>query len=142
MITQAQIALVQQSWAEVEPIADTAADLFYERLFEVAPQVRPLFKDDMSTQKKALMGMLATAVRGLPRIETILPAVQALGRRHVEYGAIPAHYDAVGACLLDTLAKGLGDGFTDEVREAWTIAYGTLATVMIEAGAGEAERAA
>lgn len=132
-MTPEQIELIQTSWAKVVPIKDAAADIFYTHLFENNPGVRPLFKDDMTAQKKALMGMLTVVVNGLPKLETILPAVQDLGKRHVDYGTEPAHYDAVGASLLYTLGAGLGDDFTPDVEEAWTTAYTTLAKVMIDA---------
>lgn len=134
-MTPEQIDLVQTSWAKVAPIADQAADIFYDRLFEIAPEARPLFADDMAKQKKALMGMLATAVNGLKRLDTILPAVQALGERHAGYGTKDEHYDLVASALLFTLGKGLGDSFTEEVETAWTKAYVTLATVMKDAAA-------
>lgn len=134
-MTPEQITLVQTSWAQVAPIADQAADIFYDRLFEIAPEARPLFAEDMAKQKRALMGMLATAVNGLNRLDTILPAVKALGERHVDYGATDAHYDLVAAALLYTLRKGLGEGFTPPVEEAWTKAYVTLASVMMDAAA-------
>ncbi len=132
-MTPRQISLVQESFAKVEPIAPKAADIFYARLFEMAPQVRPLFPDDMSEQKHKLMTMLGIAVNGLTRLETILPAVQELGRRHKGYGTLPDHYGVVGEALLFTLDKGLGDGFTDDVRAAWADAYALLAGAMIEA---------
>lgn len=134
-MTPEQISLVQTSWAKVAPIADQAADIFYDRLFEVAPGVRPLFADDMAKQKRALMGMLSTAVNGLNKLDAILPAVQALGERHVGYGATDEHYEVVAAALLFTLRKGLGDGFSEEVEEAWIRAYTILAGVMTEAAA-------
>lgn len=139
-MTPEKIALVQSSWSKVAPIADQAADIFYDHLFANNPGVRPLFADDMAKQKKALMGMLAVAVNGLNKLDTILPAVQDLGVRHVAYGTKPEHYGAVGASLLYTLGAGLGDNFTPDVKDAWTEAYTTLATVMIEAA--EASKAA
>ncbi len=132
-MTPEQIDLVQSSWAKVAPIADQAADIFYGHLFENNPAVRSMFSEDMSKQKKALMGMLAVAVNGLDKLDTILPAVQELGRRHVAYGAMPEHYGAVAGSLLHTLGAGLGNDFTPEVKEAWTAAYNTLASVMIDA---------
>lgn len=134
-MTPDQINLVQSSWAKVAPIADQAADIFYDRLFEIAPEARPLFAEDMTKQKRALMGMLATAVNGLNKLDTILPAVQALGERHVGYGTRDEHYDIVASALLFTLGKGLGESFTSDVEEAWTKAYVTLATVMKDAAA-------
>lgn len=128
-----QVILVKQSWDKVKPIAPTAATLFYDRLFDTAPGVRSLFPADMTEQKVKLMDMLGAVVDSLDELDTIAPDVQELGRRHAAYGAAPAHYDVVGACLLWTLGQGLGDQFTPEVREAWSAAYGILATTMITA---------
>ncbi len=130
-----QIVLVQESWAKVAPIAPTAATLFYDRLFAVAPGVRPLFGDDITEQKHKLMEMLGTVVDRLGALEQITPEVQALGRRHAGYGAQPEHYAVVGECLIWTLAQGLGDDFTAPVQAAWEAAYGLLAAAMMEAQA-------
>jgi nitric oxide dioxygenase len=132
-MTPQQVALVQASFAKVAPIAPQAADMFYARLFELAPQVRPMFRGDMAEQGRKLMTMLATVVNGLSRLDVIVPAAQQLAARHVAYGARAEHYPVVGAALLDTLEKGLGADFTPEVREAWTTAYGVLSGVMIHA---------
>lgn len=132
-MTPDKIALVQGSFKKVAPISDAAADIFYDRLFEIAPQVRGLFPDDMSEQKKKLMQMLAIAVNGLTKLDEILPAVQDLGRRHNGYDVTPEHYDFVGSALIYTLGKGLGDELTDDVKDAWVETYGTLASVMIDA---------
>lgn len=136
-LTEPQKILVQESWAKVAPIADTAAGLFYARLFELDPEVKPLFANaDMNEQGKKLMQMIGVAVKGLDTLGELVPAVQALGKRHVAYGVKAEHYDTVGAALLDTLEKGLGDDFTPETKEAWTITYNTLASVMKEASYG------
>jgi hemoglobin-like flavoprotein len=132
-MTPQQIELVQSSFKKVVPIAGTAADLFYDRLFETAPEVRSLFPQDMAEQKKKLMAMLGTAVSNLHKLDTILPAVQELGRRHKGYGVTADQYAPVGAALLWTLEKGLGPDFTPEVKEAWTLTYTTLAGVMANA---------
>lgn len=132
-MNQNQIQLVQASFEQVKPIASTAADLFYDRLFELDPSLQWLFKNDLSEQKHNLMTTLAFAVAGLNRPETILPAVRQLGARHVGYGVQEHHYQTVGAALLWTLAQGLGDQFTVEVKEAWTAVYTNLATTMQEA---------
>lgn len=133
-LTEEQKNLVQSSWEKVIPIADTAAELFYGKLFELDPEVKPMFANsDMKEQGKKLMLMIGTAVKGLDNLGGLVPAVQALGERHVGYGVKAEHYDTVGAALLDTLDKGLGDDFTAETKEAWTITYTTLATVMKEA---------
>jgi nitric oxide dioxygenase len=132
-MTPNQIKLVQTSFAQVAPIAATAADLFYGRLFETAPQVRAMFPADISEQKKKLMAMLGTVVAGLNNLDTLMPAVRALGRRHGGYGAKAQHYAPVGAALLWTLEKGLGAAFTPDVKDAWATAYIVLSTTMIDA---------
>lgn len=132
-MTPEQISLVQESFKSVAPIAPVAADIFYARLFEVSPQLRPMFPQDMAEQKKRLMQMIGTAVTNLHNVGEIAPAVQELGKRHVGYGVKDEHYDLVGAALLFTLGKGLGEAFTPEVEAAWAEAYGLLATVMKDA---------
>ena len=129
-MTPKQIELVQTSYKKVVPIAATAADLFYDRLFEVTPDLRKLFPQDLAEQKSKLMTMLTTAVTNLHQLYTVLPAVQELGRRHVGYGVKPEHYALVGGALLWTLEKGLGPDFTPEMKAAWTETYTTLAGAM------------
>lgn len=136
-MTPRDIELVQSSFAKVAPIAETAAELFYARLFELDPSVKPLFKTDLKEQGKRLMSMIATAVNGLNDVESLVPAVQDMGRRHIKYGVTRAQYGTVGQALLDTLAKGLGDDFTPEVKNAWTVIYGVLSTTMIAASYDE-----
>ena len=129
-MTPEQVELVQSSWAKVAPISGTAADLFYDRLFMLDPTLRPLFPKDMAEQKKKLMQMIATAVSHLKNLGEIVPAVEELGKRHVNYGVAHSHYDTVGAALLWTLAQGLGDDFTSETEAAWTETYTVLADTM------------
>ena len=138
-MTPDQIKLVQESFARVAPIADQAADLFYDRLFEIAPDVRSLFPDDMAAQKRKLMQTLSTAVGSLHRVEEVLPALEDLGRRHVGYGTKPGHYDTVGEALIWTLGQGLGEAFTPAVEEAWTKTYTMIAEVMKSAASEVAE---
>jgi nitric oxide dioxygenase len=128
-----EIDLVQKSFAKVAPIADQAAGLFYGRLFEIAPQVKPLFKRDIDEQGRMLMGALSTVVNGLKDLEAIVPIAQQLAVRHVNYGVKPEYYQPVGEALLWTLEKGLGPEFTPPVKAAWTQAYTTLSGVMIAA---------
>ena len=134
-MTPEQVMLVQDSFKKVAPIATTAADLFYDRLFAIAPELRPLFPDDMAEQKKKLIAMLAVAVTNLHQVNTIMSAVEELGKRHVAYGVMPAHYETVGSALLWTLEQGLGADFTPTVKAAWINAYMTLAGVMQSAAA-------
>lgn len=131
-MTPNQVTLVQTSFAKVAPIAGVAADLFYDRLFEIAPDVRRMFPDDLAEQKKKLMAMLGTAVAGLTRPEALLPAVRALGQRHAGYGVKAGHFAPVGAALIWTLEQGLGEAFTPEVKAAWVEVYGVLSQTMIE----------
>ena len=133
MLTLAQKTLVQESFAIITPIADDAAALFYCRLFDLDPSLERMFRGDMGEQRKKLMQMLTAAVKGLDRLEQLVPVVQELGRRHATYGVADAHYDTVGAALLWTLEKGLGDAFTPETKEAWATVYGLIAATMQQA---------
>lgn len=132
-MTPFQVKLVMSSWEKVVPIADKAADIFYDKLFALDPALKPMFPDDLAEQKKKLMTTLNTVVTSLDNLPAVLPAVQALGKKHVGYGVKPEHYATVGEALLSTLDAGLGRAFTPEVKEAWTEAYGALSGTMIEA---------
>lgn len=141
-MTPEQISLIEQSFRAVLPIRTAAADIFYRRLFELDPSLKPLFsKSDMAEQGSKLMASLGFVVQGLRRPEAILPVVEDLARRHVGYGVREAHYGTVGAALIGMLEEGLGEAFDKDVREAWTAAYGLLSGVMI-AAAGAGKRAA
>ncbi len=135
-MTPTQIDLVTSTFAEVEPIADTAAELFYGRLFEIAPDTKDLFTGDMIAQGRALMSTIGVVVRSLHDLDAVLPTAAKLAVRHVDYGVTADHYPTVGAALLWTLERGLGEQFTTDVAEAWTIAYTTLSEAMIEAAYG------
>lgn len=135
------VALIRVSFAKVAPIAEDAAAMFYARLFETAPEVKPLFKGDMKAQGKKLMGALYTVVEQADRPDNLVPVLQAMGRRHADYGVTPAHYAPVGAALLWTLEKGLGVSFTPDVEAAWAKAYQTVSEIMIQAAAPELDEA-
>lgn len=132
-MTPEQIDLVSSSWKQVLPISEKAAELFYGKLFELDPAVKPLFNGDMAEQGKKLMQMINTAVNNISNVEKIIPALQDLGKRHVDYGVKDEHYNTVATALLWTLEQGLGEAFTEEVKAAWTETYMTLAGVMMEA---------
>ena len=132
-MTPEQVFLVKDSFRKVVPIAGTAADLFYDRLFTTAPELRSLFSEDLTEQKKKLISMLATAVGNLHQLDHIAAAVKDLGRRHAGYGVTAVDYQPVGAALLWTLEQGLGTDFTPPVKAAWVEAYTTLAGVMTAA---------
>jgi hemoglobin-like flavoprotein len=129
-MTRRQIELVQTTWEKCVPIAEQAAALFYGKLFELDPNLKPLFTSDIKEQGKKLMTMITMAVRGLNDLSRLVPAVEDMGRRHVGYGVKDEHYATVGAALLWTLEQGLGGDFTPEVKEAWTEVYTVLATTM------------
>jgi hemoglobin-like flavoprotein len=137
-MTPHQIQLVQTSWEKCVPIADQAAALFYGKLFELDPAVKPLFTSDIKEQGKKLMTMITVAVRGLRDLEKLVPAVRDLGKRHIAYGVQNQHYARVGSALLWTLGQGLGEEFTPEVKEAWATVYGVLAATMQEGAAAAA----
>ena len=130
-INPAQVALVKASFQHVLPIADVAGLLFYERIFTMAPEARALFGDDIALQASRTMAAVKTAVDGLDDVAQVAPFLIRLGARHVRYGVVPEHFDLVGGALLWTLEQGLGEMFTDEVREAWTAAFGVIAQAML-----------
>ena len=141
-MTPDQIQRVKSSFDMVRPIANEAAGLFYDRLFQIAPDLKPMFPEDLTDQKKKLIAVLATAVGALDRIETLLPVLHTLGAKHVGYGVKSEHYAPVGAALLQTLETGLGDAWTAETAEAWQEAYAALSAAMLEGAADVSARAA
>jgi hemoglobin-like flavoprotein len=141
-MTPQQIDLVKTTFAKVAPVADTAAQWFYERLFEQNPEYRVLFRGDMGKQGAMLMQTLALAVKHLHEPAPLIAPLQAMGRRHVGYGVKDEDYAKVGAALLWTLEKGLGDAWNDDVRDAWSGAYQLLAGVMTDAAAEKQHQAA
>ena len=132
-MNEEQIALIKSNWAAVVPIAGTAADIFYTKLFEMDPSLRTMFPEDLSEQKVKLMKTLGMLVNAADHLEDMLPAVHALGERHVGYGVKEEHYPKVGAALLSTLEAGLGDAWDSEARDAWTALYSIASGAMIDA---------
>jgi hemoglobin-like flavoprotein len=128
-----QITLVQSSFEKVLPIADAAAEIFYARLFEIDPSLRSMFRSDMKQQGKKLMDALKVVVLGLKNLDRVVPMLGGLARRHVNYGVRNEHYATVGQALIDTLKKGLGADFTDEVCDAWLAAYTLISNAMMDA---------
>ena len=132
-MTPEQVDLVQRSWRAVLPVGDTAAELFYGKLFSLDPSIQKLFREDMREQGRNLTAMISVAVGSLSRPQKIMLAVQQLGKRHAAYGVEPRHYELVGTALLWMLEQVLGDAFTPQVRAAWSEVYGLLATTMQDA---------
>ena len=137
-MTPTEIQLVQGSFQSVKPIMEQAAALFYGRLFEIAPEVKPLFSGDMDEQGRKLMKTLTIAVSGLNDLNSLVPVVQKLGQGHVAYGVKPEHYPKVGEALIWTLGQGLGDAFTPDVEAAWKHTYQILSDTMMGAAYGQA----
>jgi hemoglobin-like flavoprotein len=132
-MNETTIELVQKSWAKVLPNVDAVGDLFYNNLFELDPELKKLFKGDIKAQGKKLMQMISVAVSKLRNLDTLVPALQELGARHVDYNVEAPHYDTVASALVKTLGEGLGDEFTDELKAAWVEVYGLIAKTMIDA---------
>jgi hemoglobin-like flavoprotein len=129
-MTPEQKTLVRESFAKVTPIAPAVAEMFYNRLFELDPSLRLLFRIDMKEQGRKLIAMIVTAVGNLDRLDEIVPAVRELGKRHAGYGVLDAHYDTVASALLWTFEQRLGSDFTPATKEAWVACYGVLSGVM------------
>lgn len=130
--------MVQSSFQQVLPIADTAGVLLYERIFTLAPATRSLFDDDIRPQATRLMAAVKAAVDGLENLHEVAPVLVELGARHVRYGVRPEHFDVGGEALLWTLERGLRDALTPEVRDAWAAAWRIIANAMLT-GMREAE---
>lgn len=137
MLTEKQIELIEDSFGLVIPISDQAASIFYTRLFEILPEAKSLFHNDIELQGKKLMEMLSYLVGSLNNLVEIIPIIQSLAKRHVAYGIKNEYYQHVGESLLYTLEKGLGDEFTLEVKDAWVVLYTLLSNTMIEASSNQ-----
>jgi len=122
-MTPDQIELVQATFEKIGPQKEQTAGAFYDRLFELAPSMRSLFKNDMAGMRRQFLGAVDNAVAGLDDLEAVLPEIEALGVRHLDYGVEDSHYDTVGEAFLWAMEKGLGNTFTPEVRTAWSEAY-------------------
>lgn len=136
IMTPEKIRLIQESFERVKTIPDKTASMFYTHLFEMDPRMVKLFEgSNMAEQGRKLMTMITAAVNSLGDIEAVIPTLQDLGRRHVDYGVVESQYDTVGSALLWTLEQGLGPEFTPEVKEAWATVYSIVAKAMIDAAA-------
>lgn len=134
-MTPQQIAAVRESWTRLLPIQDTAAELFYQRLFRVYPEVEPLFKGDMQEQGEKLMKLLGKAVDFLDDTDALIEPLKQAGRAHRSYGVKQEDYEKVADCLFWTLEEGLGKAFDSFTRESWAETYAAVSGIMIQ-GAG------
>ena len=131
-MTPLQIKNVQESFAMIAPDRDQVARMFYDRLFEQDPALRPMFTSDLAEQRRKLMTALKLTVHSLDRIGGMVPVLRDLGVRHVIYGVKDEDYDTVGAALIWTLEQGLGEAFTEELKQSWIAAYTLIADTMLE----------
>jgi hemoglobin-like flavoprotein len=129
-MTTEQKHLIRQTFDLVAPMADSVAEVFYRRLFELDPSLRTLFPPVLVEQGRKLMQMLGAAIGMLDRPQQLIAVLESLGKRHAGYGVRDEHYDTVGEALLWTLERGLGPVFTPEVKAAWAALYGVVATTM------------
>jgi hemoglobin-like flavoprotein len=134
MLNPEQIVIVQETYLTFAANAQRTGKLFYDRLFEIDPTLRPLFKGDIDAQSIKLMQMVGTAVNALRKPSLLTNAVGELGKRHVNYGVKAEHYATVCEALIFAIKSQLKDGFTTDVESAWRAVYGELARISIEAG--------
>jgi hemoglobin-like flavoprotein len=132
-MTEKQIKLIEDSWDYIIMNTQEAGELFYGRLFEKNPGLKPLFKSNLQDQARKLIALITFAVNKLNNFSEVVSDIEALGIRHNAYGVEPKHYDMVGEALLWTLEQGLGDKWNDELLQAWSTLYTTLSEVMINA---------
>jgi nitric oxide dioxygenase len=132
-MTPKQIEMIENSWDYIILNVEEAGELFYKKLFEIRPELRPLFKGDLKSQSRKLTAMITFLVHKLNNISEVKVDIVALGQRHVKYEVKPEYYQTVAVALLWTLEQGLGSQWTDEMKEAWTELYTTLSGMMIEA---------
>lgn len=129
-MTPEQIMLVQVSWEQIAPLAPKLGDVFYTKLFELAPESRELFSSDLHMQGETLISMLGVAVNMLDKLNIIDPIVQDLGRRHFRYRVRPEFVQPFRQSLMYTLGWALGEGFTEQMHDAWEAMFDVLITKM------------
>lgn len=134
--------LLRNSFSKIEPVATQVGAVFYNKLFATAPETRALFSPDMSHQHTKFMSvvrelvslhlrsLISLPVTLLNNSEAAMPAIHMLGKRHVQFGVSPAHFDLMRSALMETLAEVLGKEFTPELRSAWQDAFDVMANVM------------
>ena len=140
MVTAEQVQLVRDSFPAIAEVSPAVADLFYGRLFQLAPEVRPMFKQDIAIQGRKLMDMLAALVGNLDHLEALAPMLRAMGQRHAAYGVQPGHYEIVSSALLWAIGITLHDEFSRELKAAWQAVIETVSAVMLDGAAELAPR--
>jgi len=130
-----EISLVRRSWTKVSSNPEETADLFYNRLFESYPELRPLFMGEIDEQGEKLMRMIDKAVYALDDLEPLDRVIKMMGARHSGYGVRDQDYEKMADALLWTLEQRLGNDFTPATRDAWSSAFDEVAGMMREGGA-------
>jgi nitric oxide dioxygenase len=131
-LTAEDIGRIRVSFDQLWSVSAETMTLFYDRLFELAPDTHALFKSDMDEQKKKFMSMLAMIVGNLDNVRILLPATRNLARHHVDFGVHAGHYEVVGEALMWSLRQGLGPHWTPSTAESWNRAYRSLTADMIQ----------
>lgn len=142
MIGQSTIDLVRISFAQASSSSDDFILGFYRNLFEAAPEIRPLFPDDLADQAKSLRKKLTLSVSKLDKFDQLVVPLQDLGADHVAYGVRPEHYPIVAEALIETLATALGTNWTEDHRKAWHLVLMTIAEIMLSGAQKRATDAA
>lgn len=140
MLTSSQVDLIQTSFATALSTRQTLVTEFYERLFTKAPSVRSMFSDDISAQSGKLAAILQLAVQKLDNLEALVEPLHALGVKHAEYGAVPAHYTAVAETLVECLEDAVGPTWTQDHAQAWSDALTFIAQTMLDGAAAASEK--
>jgi hemoglobin-like flavoprotein len=130
-LTEQQARLVRESIEALEDLAGPMTVLFYGRLFELDPSLRPLFHIDIREQASKLMAMLQTVVASLDHFDQVRPQLAELGSRHVTYHVRPEHYRTLREALLWSLGRALDTQFDRETRAAWTVLLDTISQAML-----------
>lgn len=131
------IDALETSFDLVAPRGEELVEIFYARLFDVAPAVIPLFAStDIKRQQAMLLAALVLLRKSLRDLDAVVPTLRQLGARHVGYGARPEHYPVVGDVLIAAMAEVAGDAWGPRFAQAWGEAFAVVAGVMLE-GAGE-----
>ena len=133
-MTTYQINLIKSTWKVAAENAETVGPLFYNNLFQIAPELKPIFsRTTVPEQSKKLLATLSYVIAKLDTLDDIIDEVAKLAQRHVHYGVEAKHYSQVGAALILTLEAGLGELWNEEVERAWLNCYGILSSAMINA---------
>jgi len=136
------IERLKSSFNMLAPRGQELVDRFYAHLFSKNPQVRLMFPKSMADQKRKLLASLVLVVKNLSAPDRLRGPLMDLGRRHNEYGTLPAHYPIVRDTLVSVMGEMAGEAWNDQLRSDWLLALDFVASVMLEGAATRAEQPA